>query len=89
VTSKNKNFKTEINLGLNFRYRIGPFEVESVLLEHASVAESAVVGSPDIERGFVVKAFIVLTPIFQEKIENNIEEEENLIKEIQVRRKFA
>ncbi|MFT6694244.1 MAG: acyl-coenzyme A synthetase/AMP-(fatty) acid ligase [Neolewinella sp.] len=41
-------------------YRIGPFEVESVLLEHPAVAESAVVSSPDDERGAVVKAFIVL-----------------------------
>jgi len=41
-------------------YRIGPFEVESVLLEHESVIESAVVGSPHVKRGFVVKAFIVL-----------------------------
>jgi acyl-coenzyme A synthetase/AMP-(fatty) acid ligase len=43
-------------------YRIGPFEVESALLEHPAVAESAVVGSPDQERGNVVKAFIVLRP---------------------------
>jgi acetyl-CoA synthetase/medium-chain acyl-CoA synthetase len=43
-------------------YRIGPFEVESALLEHPAVAESAVVGSPDTERGNVVKAFIVLRP---------------------------
>jgi acetyl-CoA synthetase/medium-chain acyl-CoA synthetase len=41
-------------------YRIGPFEVESALLEHPSVAESAVVSSPDEVRGEVVKAFIVL-----------------------------
>jgi len=45
---------------LSAGYRIGPFEVESALLEHPSVAESAVVGSPDEERGEVVKAFIVL-----------------------------
>lgn len=45
---------------LNFRYRIGPFEVESCLLEHPAVAESAVVASPDELRGEVVKAFIVL-----------------------------
>jgi acyl-coenzyme A synthetase/AMP-(fatty) acid ligase len=43
-------------------YRIGPFEVESALLEHPAVAESAVVGSPDPDRGNVVKAFIVLRP---------------------------
>ncbi|MBA2637922.1 MAG: AMP-binding protein, partial [Solirubrobacterales bacterium] len=41
-------------------YRIGPFEVESACLEHPSVAEAAVVASPDEARGYVVKAFIVL-----------------------------
>ena len=41
-------------------YRIGPFEVESALLEHPAVAESAVVGSPDADRGNIVKAFVVL-----------------------------
>ncbi len=43
-------------------YRIGPFEVESALLEHAAVMESAVVASPDPERGSIVKAFIKLKP---------------------------
>src|SRR5436305_14278084 len=41
-------------------YRIGPFEVESALVEHPAVAESAVVGKPDPERTNVVKAFVVL-----------------------------
>jgi len=41
-------------------YRIGPFEVESVCLEHAAVREAAAVASPDELRGNVVKAFIVL-----------------------------
>ncbi len=41
-------------------YRIGPFEVESALMGHPAVAESAVVGSPDELRGQVVKAFVVL-----------------------------
>ena len=36
-----------------FRYRIGPFEVESALIEHPAVAESAVVSSPDHTRGEV------------------------------------
>ena len=45
-------------------YRIGPFEVESALLEHPSVAEAAVVGSPDPIRGLIVKAFVVLKPGF-------------------------
>jgi acetyl-CoA synthetase len=41
-------------------YRIGPFEVESALLEHPSVLECAVTGSPDPDRGAVVKATIIL-----------------------------
>ena len=41
-------------------YRIGPFEVESVLLEHEAVLESAVVGSPHPIKGYEVKAFIIL-----------------------------
>jgi len=41
-------------------YRIGPFEVESILLEHPAVAEAAAVASPDELRGSIVKAFIVL-----------------------------
>ena len=43
-------------------YRIGPFEVESVLLELEEVLESAVVGSPHPLKGQEVKAFVVLTP---------------------------
>ncbi len=46
---------------LSAGYRIGPFEIESILVEHPSVRESAVVASPDEIRGEVVKAFIVLT----------------------------
>lgn len=42
-------------------YRISPFEVESALLEHPKIAESAVVGIPDETRGQLVKAFIVLS----------------------------
>lgn len=45
-------------------YRIGPFEVESVLLEHAAVLEAAVVGKPDPVRGQIVKAFVILRPEF-------------------------
>jgi acyl-coenzyme A synthetase/AMP-(fatty) acid ligase len=41
-------------------YRIGPFEVESALLEHRAVAEAAVVGKPDPMRGEIVKAFVAL-----------------------------
>jgi acetyl-CoA synthetase len=43
-------------------YRIGPFDVESVIIEHPTVAEVAVVGKPDPERTEIVKAFIVLRP---------------------------
>lgn len=46
-------------------YRIGPFEVESVLIEHPAVKESAVVASPDEIRGEIIKAFIVLTKGYQ------------------------
>jgi len=41
-------------------YRIGPFEVESALIEHPAVLEAAVVGKPDSVRGQIVKAFVVL-----------------------------
>ena len=47
---------------LSAGYRIGPFEVESALIEHPAVAESAVVSSPEPTRGEVVKAFVVLAP---------------------------
>jgi acetyl-CoA synthetase len=43
-------------------YRISPFELESALLEHAAVAEAAVVPSPDPVRWTVPKAFVVLKP---------------------------
>jgi len=56
-------------------YRIGPFEVESALMEHPAVQESAVVGSPDLIRGVIVKAFIVLKPGYSPS--------ETLIREIQ------
>jgi acetyl-CoA synthetase len=56
-------------------YRIGPFEVENALIEHPSVGEAAVVGSPDIIRGFIVKAFIVL--------KQGYEPSEKLVREIQ------
>lgn len=42
-------------------YRVGPFEIESVLIEHPAVLECAVTGAPDPIRGEVVKATVVLT----------------------------
>lgn len=42
-------------------YRIGPFEVESALVEHPAVLEAAVIGVPDELRGQAVKAFVILS----------------------------
>lgn len=57
-------------------YRIGPFEVESALVEHPAVVEAAVVGKPDPERGEIVKAFCVLAPGFEpsEALKSDIQE---------------
>jgi len=41
---------------------VGPFEVESCLLEHSAVAEAGVIGKPDPVAGEVVKAFVTLKP---------------------------
>lgn len=46
-------------------YRIGPTEVENALQEHLAVTECAVVGSPDAERGEIVKAFVILRQGFE------------------------
>ncbi len=56
-------------------YRIGPFEVESALIEHDAVVECAITGAPDPVRGQVVKATIVL--------KNGYEPSAELIKELQ------
>ena len=56
-------------------YRIGPFEIESVMLEHPAVLEVAVTGVPDPVRGFVVKATVVLRPGY--------EGSDELVKELQ------
>ncbi|MBA1318635.1 acyl-CoA synthetase [Pseudomonas monteilii] len=41
-------------------YRVGPFDVESALIEHPAVIEAAVIGKPDPERTELIKAFVVL-----------------------------
>ncbi|TWC29982.1 acetyl-CoA synthetase [Pseudomonas sp. SJZ079] len=46
-------------------YRVGPFDVESALIEHPAVIEAAVIGKPDPERTELVKAFVVLQPQFR------------------------
>jgi len=46
-------------------YRISPFEVESALVEHEAVLESAVVAKPDELRGEIVKAYVTLAPGFE------------------------
>jgi acetyl-CoA synthetase len=46
-------------------HRIGPFEVESALMEHPAVAEAGVIGVPDPAAGEVVKAFVALKPGYE------------------------
>ncbi|XP_058671847.1 acyl-coenzyme A synthetase ACSM3, mitochondrial-like [Ammospiza caudacuta] len=56
-------------------YRIGPFEVESALIEHPAVVEAAVVSSPDPVRGEVVKAFVVLAPLYESHDQKKLADE--------------
>ena len=59
-------------------YRIGPFEVESAMLEHPAVVECAITGAPDPIRGQVVKATVVLaegyegTPALTKELQNHV-----------------
>lgn len=64
-------------------YRIGPFDVESVLVQHDSVLEAAVIGAPDTLRGEVLEVYVVLRP--------GTPPGEDLVTELQqlVKRKFA
>ncbi|MGW8187880.1 MAG: acyl-CoA synthetase [Desulfobacterales bacterium] len=54
-------------------FRIGPFEVESALIEHEAVGESAVVGVPDPKRHQLVKAFVILKQGFEPSEELAVE----------------
>lgn len=56
-------------------YRIGPFEVESALVEHPAVLECAITAVPDPDRGQIVKATVVLS--------RNYTASDNLVKELQ------
>ena len=49
--------------------RVGPFEVESALVEHPAVAEAGVIGKPDPIRGSIIKAFISLNPGYEDSEE--------------------
>lgn len=57
-------------------HRVGPFEVESALVEHEAVTEAGVIGKPDEERGEIIKAFIVLKDGFNssEKLLDDIKD---------------
>ncbi|MHC8517364.1 acetate--CoA ligase [Sporosarcina sp. ITBMC105] len=54
--------------------RVGPFEVESKLLEHPAIVEAGVIGKPDPVRGEIIKAFVAL----QEGYEPSVELEEEI-----------
>ncbi|HLR61183.1 MAG TPA: acetate--CoA ligase [Lentibacillus sp.] len=59
--------------------RVGPFEVESKLIEHSAVAEAGVIGKPDPERGEIVKAFITLNDGYEDS-EELLEEVRQFVK---------
>jgi acetyl-CoA synthetase len=46
-------------------YRVGSFDVESALLEHPAVVESAVIGNPDLDLTEIIKAFVELKPGYE------------------------
>jgi len=67
-------FSRQDDLIISSGYRIGPFEVESALIEHEAVKESAVVPSPDSDRGQVVKAFVVLSDKYRNVLGDETQE---------------
>lgn len=56
--------------------RVGPFEVESALVEHPAVIEAGVIGKPDPLRGEIIKAFVVLKEDWLEKVKDKTVEEQ-------------
>lgn len=56
--------------------RVGPFEVESALVEHPAVVEAGVIGKPDMMRGEIIKAFVTLDKKYKEKVKTEKQEEE-------------
>ncbi|UYV61955.1 ACSM4, partial [Cordylochernes scorpioides] len=63
-------------------YRIGPSEVEEAINTHPAVAESAAVSSPDLERGEVVKAFVVLRPEYKEQPQDLVKQLQDHVKSL-------
>ncbi|RJR15145.1 acetate--CoA ligase, partial [Candidatus Microgenomates bacterium] len=56
--------------------RVGPFEVESALVEHPAVIEAGVIGKPDALRGEIIKAFVVIDQTYKEKLKTKKDEED-------------
>ena len=50
--------------------RVGPYEVESALVEHPAVIEAGVIGKPDALRGEIIKAFVVLKPQYSTRLKD-------------------
>jgi acyl-coenzyme A synthetase/AMP-(fatty) acid ligase len=63
---------------LSAGYRIGPFEVESALVEHPAVAEAAAVSYPDYKRGSVVRAVVVLRDNYEPSVKLAAELQEHV-----------
>lgn len=56
--------------------RVGPFEVESALVEHGGIVEAGVIGKPDALRGEIIKAFVVLSTGQKEKLKTKKQEDD-------------